>query len=75
MATDGEGLIPEAMAKILKNWDTDQDGPAPRVLYTIPCGSNPTGATLSLERRHKVLQLASQYDLLIIEVYLRTNYC
>jgi hypothetical protein len=33
----------------------------------IPCGSNPTGGTLSLERRKQLLRLATEHDLLIIE--------
>jgi hypothetical protein len=34
---------------VLSSWDTSR-GPKPRVLYTIPTGCNPTGASLSLER-------------------------
>jgi 2-aminoadipate transaminase len=39
----------------------------PRLLYLIPTFHNPTGHTLSAERRQGVLRLANKYDLLILE--------
>jgi len=36
-------------------------------LYTIPTGQNPSGATLSMERRQEVYKLAQEYNLLILE--------
>ncbi|KNC78098.1 hypothetical protein SARC_09449 [Sphaeroforma arctica JP610] len=65
--TDSDGLIPEELDATLSNWDCSVDGVKPKVLYTIPTGSNPTGATLSLERRNTLLKLATKHDLLIIE--------
>lgn len=41
--------------------------PDAKLLYTIPTFQNPTGTTMSLEKRKKVLELASEYDLLIME--------
>ncbi len=41
--------------------------PEAKLLYTIPTFQNPTGTTMSLDKRKKVLELASQYNLLIIE--------
>jgi len=38
-----------------------------KAIYTIPVGHNPTGVTLSLERRKHLLEIASAYDILIIE--------
>ena len=40
---------------------------APRLLYTVPTFANPTGATLSLERRMALLELAARYRFLIVE--------
>ena len=37
------------------------------MLYTIPTGANPTGASLTIERRMKVLEIATKYDLIVIE--------
>jgi DNA-binding transcriptional MocR family regulator len=39
----------------------------PRLIYTIPDFHNPTGVTLSLERRRRLLQLARRYDIPILE--------
>ena len=39
----------------------------PRLIYLIPTFGNPSGAMLSLERRKKVLQLAAQYKVLVVE--------
>lgn len=36
-------------------------------VYVIPNFQNPTGATLSLERRRHLMRLAEEYDLMIIE--------
>ena len=39
----------------------------PKFVYLIPTFGNPSGATLSLERRKKVLELAVQYQTLVVE--------
>ena len=38
-----------------------------KIVYVQPNFQNPTGATLPLQRREKVLKLADQYDFLIVE--------
>ena len=38
-----------------------------KVIMTVANGGNPTGSTLSLERRHRLLQLAHENDLLVVE--------
>lgn len=38
-----------------------------KMIYTIPTFQNPTGATMSEEKRKKMLELASKYDVLILE--------
>ena len=49
---DAEGLIPKSLQTTLCDWD-HAHGSRPRVLYTIPCGQNPTGVTLSLQRKSR----------------------
>lgn len=39
----------------------------PKFVYLIPTFGNPSGATLSLERRRQVLELAVRHDTLIVE--------
>lgn len=41
--------------------------PKPKFMYLIPNFQNPTGLTMSLEVRKKVLALAKQYEVLILE--------
>lgn len=69
LATDGEGLVPSALAETLEGWHSGPHAtlPKPRVLYTIPTGSNPTGGTMGLERRREVYRIAREHDLLILE--------
>jgi 2-aminoadipate transaminase len=42
-------------------------GVRPRFLHTIPNFHNPAGCTLSLAKRHRVLELAAEYDFLVFE--------
>mgnify|MGYP000103039092 CR=1 FL=1 len=39
----------------------------PKFIYTIPVAQNPGGVTMSLDRKKHLLELASKYDLLVIE--------
>jgi 2-aminoadipate transaminase len=39
----------------------------PKFIYTIPDFQNPTGITMSLERRKELLEIASEYDMIIVE--------
>jgi len=39
----------------------------PKFIYTIPVAQNPGGVTMSLDRKKHLLELASKYDLIVIE--------
>lgn len=39
----------------------------PKFFYTMPSYHNPTGITMSLEKRKRLLQIANKYEMLIIE--------
>ncbi|PAB55916.1 MocR-like pyridoxine biosynthesis transcription factor PdxR [Anaeromicrobium sediminis] len=39
----------------------------PKCIYTIPTFQNPTGITMSMERRHELLNISSKYNVPIIE--------
>ena len=58
---DDDGLVVDALAERLA------DGLRPKFVYTIPEYQNPTGLTLSLERRHALVDLARRYGILIFE--------
>jgi 2-aminoadipate transaminase len=47
--------------------ETLELGPAPKFAHIIPTFHNPAGCTLSDEKRHRVLELAADYDLKIFE--------
>lgn len=65
---DGEGLVVEAMEEMLSNWDSqERRAGKPSVLYTVPTGQNPTGATQGKKRRMEVYKVAQRHDLMIIE--------
>jgi 2-aminoadipate transaminase len=61
VAMDDEGLDPDALADALGA------GEPPAFLYTIPTFQNPSGRTLSTERRRRVVELAADADLLVLE--------
>lgn len=66
---DEQGLLPESMDEILSNWDPKQRNGArkPHVLYTVPSGQNPTGATMGEARRRDVYAVCQKHDVFIIE--------
>ncbi|MFB6154337.1 MAG: PLP-dependent aminotransferase family protein [Haloferacaceae archaeon] len=63
---DGDGLDVEAVASELAA-RRDEGRSLPKLLYTIPNFQNPTGTTLSLDRRRRLLELAAEYDFLVLE--------
>ena len=62
LSLDDSGVIPEAIP---------QDS---RLLFLTPMRQCPTGATLSLERRQRLLALAAAHDQLIIEDDYESNF-
>jgi 2-aminoadipate transaminase len=57
---DDDGMVAEDLeAKIIKY--------SPKMVYVIPTFQNPTGRTLSMERRQKIAELGSKYDIIILE--------
>lgn len=52
----------EDKLKMLKS-----EGKEVKVLYTVPTAQNPAGVTLSIDRRKYLLELAEEYDFLLIE--------
>jgi 2-aminoadipate transaminase len=58
---DDEGLQPDALEQALAS------GEKPAFLYTIATFQNPSGRTLSEERRRRVVELAREHELLVLE--------
>ncbi|TWT25227.1 PLP-dependent aminotransferase family protein [Planomicrobium sp. CPCC 101110] len=63
---DEKGLQTEVFEEMLKG-RKEQGLPLPRILYVIPTSQNPTGTTMSQERREHVLALAEEYGFFILE--------
>lgn len=63
--TDENGLCPEKVEGILKKMK--EEGKQIKLLCLIPNAQNPSGVTLSKERREAFYHLAEQYDFLIVE--------
>ena len=62
---DGDGLRTDLLERELAA--LARRGRKAKFVYLVPNFQNPTGATLSLLRRVKILELADKYDFLIIE--------
>ena len=60
IASDDEGVIPEEVEKAAKEHH-------PKLFYVIPNFQNPSGRTLSAERRKAIAQLAKKYGFLALE--------
>jgi DNA-binding transcriptional MocR family regulator len=58
---DDDGLDPDALETALRAGD------APAFLYLIPTFQNPSGRTLSEERRTRIVELAREHDILVLE--------
>lgn len=57
---DGDGVDVDRLEQLIVEH-------RPKFVYLIPTFGNPSGATLTLERRRRVLELAARYQTLIVE--------
>jgi 2-aminoadipate transaminase len=63
--TDADGLDVDALEQALR--DLKRQNVRPKFIYTIPTFHNPTGATLTLERRQRLVSLAAEYGVVVVE--------
>ncbi|KAJ5573735.1 uncharacterized protein N7459_008162 [Penicillium hispanicum] len=69
VAMDGQGMRASGeggLADVLENWDFRR-GRRPHLMYTVTIGQNPTGGTLSIERKREIYALCQKYDVIIVE--------
>lgn len=59
--TDNEGMIPEELEKILATTKNVS------LIYAIPDFQNPTGITWTMERRKKIMEIVTHYEIPVIE--------
>jgi len=63
--TDDDGMDVEALEEILR--DLNRQNVRPKFIYSIPTFHNPTGATMPLARRQKLVALAAAYGVAVVE--------
>ncbi len=63
---DGEGLVADQLETRLRTL-RDNGEPLPKPLFDIPDFHNPTGITMSLERRKRLIELALEYEFVFVE--------
>jgi 2-aminoadipate transaminase len=60
VAVDADGMQPDALEEVLEKQ-------RPRIVIVTPSFQNPTGATLPLERRKRIVELAQRFGAVLIE--------
>ena len=59
---DDDGMDVESLAQMV-----ERAGRPPKVIYTVPTFQNPSGATLSVARRHRLLELTRTWGSVLID--------
>ncbi len=62
---DDDGMRTDLLAETLDR--LEREGRRPKFIYTVPSFQNPAGVTLSLERRRRLVELAHERELLVLE--------
>jgi len=62
---DGEGMRVDLLEERLDQ--LDREGRKPKFIYTVPSFQNPAGVTMSLPRRKRLVEVAAERELLVLE--------
>lgn len=60
IATDADGMVPEALEEAARRERL-------KFVYLMPTFQNPTGITLSIDRRRRIAEIAMRHNLLLVE--------
>ncbi len=60
MEMDDDGVIPESLEEVLKNNSI-------KFIYLVPTFQNPTGRSITLERRKSIAEIIIKYNALLVE--------
>jgi 2-aminoadipate transaminase len=58
---DDQGMDVDHLEQVLRQ------NPRTKMIYTVPDFENPTGVTMSLARRRRLIELANQFNVLVLE--------
>jgi 2-aminoadipate transaminase len=61
VAMDADGMDTDDLERVLTAH------PETKLIYTVPDFQNPTGVTMTLARRRRLIELANRFDVLVIE--------
>ena len=64
--TDSEGMVVDALPAVIEKV-VAETGDRPKLIYTVPDFSNPSGACMSIERRQRLVELAAELAIPIFE--------
>lgn len=62
---DRDGMRIDELGETLDR--LERSGQRPKFIYTVPNFHNPAGVTMSLERRHELVRIAGERELLVLE--------
>ncbi len=62
---EDKGMQPDALKSVLE--DLQSESLRPKFIYLVPSFQNPTGVTLSERRRKRIIEIAIEYNVPIIE--------
>lgn len=60
--TDDDGMVPESLEHVLAHAQ-----PLPKFVYLVPNFQNPTGRTLSADRRERIVRICEHFGVALIE--------
>jgi 2-aminoadipate transaminase len=62
---DADGMRIDLLEETLDQLESD--GRTPKFIYTVPTFQNPAGVTMALDRRRRLVRLAAERELLVLE--------
>lgn len=62
---DEDGMVVDELEAVLDG--LERDGRRPKFIYTVPTFQNPAGVTLSLPRRERLVAIAREREILVLE--------
>ena len=65
VAMDDDGMRIDELEELLA--ELDREGRRPKFIYSVPTFQNPGGVTLSLERRRRLVEIAREREILVVE--------